>query len=86
MAVLLLVFGSGMKLVVVSNCTRGALDLLLGKISVLKSCQALEQAAWGSGGVPIPRGVQKPCRCGTSGHGGVGLTVGLDDLKGLLQT
>jgi len=29
----------------------------------------LEQAAQGSGGVTIPRGVQKVCRCGTSGHG-----------------
>jgi len=31
--------------------------------------QALEQAAQGSGGVTIPGGVQKTCRCGTSGHG-----------------
>jgi len=23
----------------------------------------------GGGGVPTPGGVQKPCRCGTSGHG-----------------
>ena len=29
----------------------------------------MEQAAQGSGGVPIPGGVQKTCRCGTSGHG-----------------
>jgi len=52
------------------------------------SGQALEQAAQGSGGVPIPGGVQKTCRCGTSGQGlagGVGLTVGLDDLRGLFQ-
>ena len=40
-----------------------------------KSGQALEQAAQGSGGVPIPGGVQKTCRCGTSGHGLAGLVV-----------
>jgi len=50
----------------------------------------LEQAAQASGGVPIPGGVQKMCRCDTSGHGlagmGVlGLTVGLDELRGLFQ-
>jgi len=35
----------------------------------------LEQAAQGSGGVPIPEGVQKMCRCGTSGHGLAGMVV-----------
>jgi len=35
----------------------------------------LEQAAQGSGGVPIPGGVQKTCRCGTWGHGLVGMVV-----------
>jgi len=35
----------------------------------------LEQAAQGSGGVPIPGGVQKTCRCGTSGHGLAGMGV-----------
>jgi len=45
----------------------------------------LEQAVQGSGGVPISGGVQKMYRYGTSGHGGVGLTIGLDDLKGLFQ-
>ena len=46
---------------------------------------ALEEAAQGSGGVTIPGGVQKTCRYCTwfSWHGGVGLTVGLDDLRGL---
>jgi len=29
----------------------------------------------GSGGVPIPGGVQKTCRCGTSGHGFAGMVV-----------
>ena len=31
--------------------------------------------AQGSGGVPIPGGLQKPCRCGTSGHGLAGVGV-----------
>jgi len=35
----------------------------------------LEQAVQGSGGVPIPGGVQKPCRYGTSGHGLAGMGV-----------
>jgi len=29
----------------------------------------------GSGGVPIPGGVQKMCRCGTLGYGLVGMVV-----------
>jgi len=50
----------------------------------------LEQPAQGSGGVPIPGGVQKTCRYGTSGHGlsrqgGDRLTVELDELGGLFQ-
>jgi len=48
----------------------------------------LEQAAQGSGGVTIPGGVQKHVwmwhvRTQFSGHGGDGLTVGLDDLSNL---
>ena len=39
------------------------------------SVQALQQAAQGSGGVTIPGGVQKTCRCGTSGHGLAGMVV-----------
>ena len=35
----------------------------------------LDQAAWGSGGVPIPGGVQKTCGCGTSGHDLAGVVV-----------
>jgi len=38
--------------------------------------QALGQAARGSGGVPIPGGVQTPWGCGTWGHGLAGM-VGL---------
>jgi len=37
--------------------------------------QALGQAAQGSGGVPVPGGVQKTCGCGTSGHGLAGVGV-----------
>ena len=32
-------------------------------------------SAQGSGGVPIPGGVQKPCGCGTWGHGLAGMGV-----------
>jgi len=35
----------------------------------------LQQAAKGSGGVTIPGGVQKTCRCGTLGHGLAGIVV-----------
>jgi len=38
---------------------RGGLDWILGKFLYCKSGQALEQAAWRSGGVPIPGGVKK---------------------------
>jgi len=37
--------------------------------------QALEQAAQGGGGVTVPGGVQKTCRCGTLGSGSVGMVV-----------
>lgn len=55
------------------------------------NCQALAQVGQDSGGVTIPGSVQKMCGCGTQGrgwcgeHGGGGLEVGLDDLKGLFQ-
>jgi len=39
------------------------------------SGQALDQAAQGSGGVPIPGGVQKTCGWGTSRHGLAGIVV-----------
>jgi len=35
----------------------------------------LEQAVQGGGGVPIPGGVQKTCRCGTAGHALAGLVA-----------
>ena len=54
-----------------------------------KSSEAVAQAAQGGGGVTVPGGVPEPCGCGTedvvSGHGGDGLTVGLDDVRGLLK-
>jgi len=37
--------------------------------------QALDQAAQGGGGIPIPGGVQKTCRCGTLGYGLAGTVV-----------
>jgi len=40
-----------------------------------KAVKQLEQAAQGSGGVTIPGIVQKMCRCGTSGHGLIGMVV-----------
>jgi len=41
-----------------------------------KSGQALEQDAQGSGWVTIPGGVQRTCRCGSSGYGLVDVVVG----------
>jgi len=35
----------------------------------------IDQVAQGSGGVTIPGGIQKTCRCGTSGHGLAGMVV-----------
>ena len=40
-----------------------------------KSGNVQEQAAQGSGGVIIPRGIQETWRCGTEGHGLVGVVV-----------
>jgi len=51
-----------------SGCTRGGLDWILGKISLLKE--------WSGIGTGCP---------GFSRCGGVGLMVGLDDLRGLFQ-
>ena len=49
----------------------------------------LEQTAQGGGRLTIPESVQEKGRGGTemrfSGHGGDGLTVGLDDLSRLFQ-
>jgi len=56
-----------------SSCVRGGSGWILGKMSFL---QELAQAAQGSGGVPIPGGVQTPCGCGPWGQGSAGM-VGL---------
>jgi len=44
----------------------------------------LEQAAQASDGVITPGVVKRMSRCGSLG-GGVGMMVGLDDLRGLFQ-
>ena len=64
--------GNGLKL------RWGVLDWILGKISLLKEWSVpltFEQGAQGGGGVPMPGGVQKTCRCGTSGYGLIGMVV-----------
>ena len=54
-----------------------------------KSGAAVAQTAQGGGGVTVPGGVPEPCGCGTedmvSGHGGDGLTIGLNDRSGLFH-
>ena len=52
--------------------------------------ERVARATQGGGGVTNPRGVQEMLKCCTEGHGLVGnivdrWTVGLDDLRGLLQ-
>jgi len=59
----------------VSGCIRGGLDWILGKFLYCQSGQALEQAAQGGGGFPIPGGVRKTCRCGTLGYCLAGMVV-----------
>ena len=54
---------------------QGRFRLDVRKNVFTESGQALEQAAQGSGGVTIPGGVQKACRCGTSGYGLVSMVV-----------
>jgi len=56
-----------------SSCVRRGWDWILGKNVFTESGQALAQAAQGGGGVPIPGGVQKMCRCGTLGYGLAGM-------------
>ena len=60
------------------------------KFLLRKSGEALAQAAQGGGGVTVPGGVQELWRCGTEERGcdgsiGVRWTVGLDDLRGLIE-
>jgi len=44
-------------------------------MSLLKEQSGIGIGAQGSGGVPIPGGVQKPCSYGTLGHGLAGKVV-----------
>ena len=53
----------------------GRFRLDIGKNFFPESGQACDQAAQGSGGVPILGGVQKTCRCGTWGRGLAGTVV-----------
>ena len=52
-----------------SSCIRGGLDWILGKMSLLKVWSGIGT------GLPIPGGVQKMCRHGTSGHDLGGMVV-----------
>ena len=56
-----------------SGCVRGSLDWVLAYL--LKEWPDIGTGCPGSGGVTIPGGVQKTCRCGNSGHGLVGMVV-----------
>ena len=56
-----------------ASCISDHLDWILGKISLLKEWS--DVGTGHSGGVAISGGVQKTFRCGTSGHGLVGMVV-----------
>ena len=73
-----------------SGCIRGRLDWILGKISFLKEWSGLGPGCPEQWWSPHPwRGSKTewmwPLGTWFSRHGGVGLTVGLDDLGGLFQ-
>jgi len=55
------------------RCARGGSDWIFGKF--LLSGNTLEQAGQGIDGVTIPGGFQETCRCGTQGHGLVGMVM-----------
>jgi len=57
------------------HTVRGALDRILWKISLLKEWSGIGTGCPGNGGVIVPGGVQKDCRCGTLGHGLAGMVV-----------
>ena len=73
------------------SCTRGGGWVGYSEIFLLwRSNSAWEWAACGGGRVTVPGGVEELCRCVSlrdmvGGHGGNGLLVGLDDLRGLFQ-
>jgi len=58
-----------------SNCIRGGVDCILGKISLLKEWSGIGTGCRESGGVTIPGGVEKTCSCCTSGHGIAGMVA-----------
>ena len=73
-----------------SGCVRGGSDGTPGKISLLKEWSGLGPGCPGQWGSPHPwRGSKTvwmwPLGTWVSRHGGVGLAVGLDDLRGLFQ-
>jgi len=73
-----------------SGCIRGGLDWRLGKISSLQEWSGLGPGCPGRWWSPHPRRGSNTMwmwhfRTWFSRHGGVGLTVGLDDLRGLFQ-
>jgi len=58
-----------------SSCTRGGLDWILGKIFLLKEWSGIGTGCPGRWWSHHPGGVQKTCRCGTSGRGLAGMVV-----------
>jgi len=58
-----------------SSCVRGGSDGTWGQMSVLGEQSGVGAAAQGSGGVPIPGGVQNPSGCGPWEHGLAGTVV-----------
>jgi len=73
-----------------SSCVRGGLDEILGKISLLKEWSGIGTGCPGRWLSPHPWRCSKNLlmwhfRIWLSRHGGVGLMVGPDDLRGLFQ-
>ena len=70
----------------------GGSGWVLQEKNTLRLCgNALKQTAQRGSAVTVPGGVQETWRCGTEGHGlvgmvGDGLTVELDDLCNLFQS
>lgn len=62
------------------------MDQVLGKNSSLKQWSGVEQAAMGSAGVSIPRGIKSCADVMLWFRHGFELTVGLTDPKGLFNT
>jgi len=82
--------GSAQRLEAASSCVRGGPGWILGKISLLKEWSDIGPGCPGQWWSPHPWRGSKNMRMwhlGTwfSRHGGVGVMVGLDDLRGLFQ-